>query len=155
MNIQCISSFISTNRLSLVINCQINCKICPNWWMLFYLQQLKSRANTDQNFPTWTVGVTVHNFILILGPVRAGHSSGSGWVGSRKLVQVKVQLWSFRFMFNFRRCANRLLTYSFALRSKVVVEFQPVMGRIRWKSNQLELELASPKCQLIRIRISF
>ena len=31
----------------------------------------------------------------------------------------------------------------------------PVMGRIRWKSNQLELELASPKCQLIRIRISF
>jgi len=81
MNIQCISSFISTNRLSLVINCQINCQICPNWCVLFYLQQLKSRANTDQNFPTWTVGVTVHNFILILGRVRSGHSSGSGWVG--------------------------------------------------------------------------
>ena len=39
--------------------------------------------------------------------------------------------------------------------SKCFCVFVSVMGRLRWKSGQLELELASRKCQLIRIRISF
>jgi len=62
-------------------------------------------------------------------------------------VKFSMEEWTFgpmlRAKFHFDRCKLSPLR-----------DQEAVMGRTSWKYNQLELELASRKCQLIRIRIS-